>query len=160
MITYEKISLFDTSEGSILVHACNAQGIWGSGIAMHMKERFPVAFKKYNETCENKIGSYDSTYDIDTTTHLGHRIISLITSKDFGQNVDSVEEILINTTTALNEFCKNNMISQTQRRTIYSNKFNSGLFKVPWEKTEAILKILTNRYNIHWIVCDPNLEEK
>jgi hypothetical protein len=33
MIKYHKMSLFDVPTGSVLVHAVNNQGVWGSGIA-------------------------------------------------------------------------------------------------------------------------------
>lgn len=157
MIIYKKMSLFDAPKGSILVHAANSKGVWGSGIAKEFKIRFPKAFENYNKKCTNypMIGEFDFHIDPDSNYAIG----SLVTSKSYGSNVDSEEEILINTTIALNEFCQY-MDDNAYNDIIYSNKFNSGLFKVPWEKTETILKILTNRYNITWVICDPHLIEK
>lgn len=31
MLKYEKMSLFDAPPGAILMHGCNAQGVWGRG---------------------------------------------------------------------------------------------------------------------------------
>lgn len=52
-IKYIKGSLFDAPEGYILTHACNAQGVWGSGIAKEFKKRKPLAFKNYNLFCKD-----------------------------------------------------------------------------------------------------------
>ncbi|KAK4904538.1 ADP-ribose 1''-phosphate phosphatase, partial [Elasticomyces elasticus] len=32
-------SLFDSPDGSALIHACNCMGVWGSGIANDFRER-------------------------------------------------------------------------------------------------------------------------
>lgn len=144
------MSLFDAPEGSVLVHACNMQGVWGSGIAVEFKKRFPNAFHQYKNAC--------------TQTGLGrvlfkeqsesHRVGILITSENYGKLKDSKEQIKINTTLALNDLCTDYPFGL---ETFYSNKFNSGLFGVPWEETELILKTILKRHpNIAWIVCDPN----
>ena len=51
MIQYKKMSLFDAPENSIITHACNAQGVWGSGIAKEFKKRYSNAFEVYYEHC-------------------------------------------------------------------------------------------------------------
>jgi O-acetyl-ADP-ribose deacetylase (regulator of RNase III) len=43
---FEKGNLLDVESG-ILVHGCNCQGVWGSGVASQMKEKYPEAFKRY-----------------------------------------------------------------------------------------------------------------
>ena len=142
----KKMSLFDAEPGSCLVHACNAQGVWGSGIAKEMKERFPLAFGRYKVQCDTYLmtGSYDSTFD------KTHNILSLVTSTNYGEKVDSPEEILVNTTIALYEALK----YINRDAPIYSNKFNSGLFKVPWERTEEIIKVFVKQYNLNWTICE------
>jgi ADP-ribose 1''-phosphate phosphatase len=142
----KKMDLFEAPKGSILVHACNAQGVWGSGIAKEMKARFPIAFQHYNFQCE----MYKMLGDIDVTTDKDYVIASIITSDNYASKVDSPDEILVSTTIALNELCK----KLTPEAQIYSNKFNSGLFKVPWDQTEKILTVFVNRYNLNWTVCE------
>jgi ADP-ribose 1''-phosphate phosphatase len=64
----------------------------------------------------------------------------LFTSSGYGSRVDDKELILLNTEKALKElflFAKDFGIN-----TIHSPKFNSGLFRVPWPETEAVLKRL------------------
>lgn len=142
----KKMSLFDAELGSILVHACNAQGVWGSGIAKEMKERFPIAFRHYNAMCS----MYQMVGDIDITFDNNYGVASIVTSENYGSKVDSPEDILVNTTICLNELCK----KLDKSAIIYSNKFNSGLFNVPWENTEAILKVFINKYDLNWTVCE------
>lgn len=147
-LIYKKMSLFDAPVGSTLVHASNANGVWGSGIAKDMKDRFPGAFHSYKECCEQE----RMLSKFDMVTEGGYNIASIVTSDSYGTKVDSPEEILVSTTIALNDLC--DYLSDTDRNVVYSNKFNSGLFKVPWERTESILKVLVDRYNINWIVCE------
>lgn len=160
-LTYKKQSLFDAPWGSVIVHACNAQGVWGSGIAKEFAERYPSSYELYRHHCHNHdpyegetvygavmIDSNDKNED--------HIIGCLFTSENYGSKKDDKETIKLNTVIALFDLLKYSGISE-----VYSNKFNSGLFGVPWEETESILKFVLNKFpNVDWIVCDPNLEEK
>lgn len=150
MITYKKMSLFDAPEGSILVHACNAKGVWGSGIASEFKKRFPSSYEKYKNYCYN-FGGLATSIVFEENNYF---ICNLITSSGFGKYVDDEDSILVNTTLALNKFLEQEYLGHFSKRTIYSNKFNSGLFNVPWEKTEKNLKVLVERYNVEWVVCE------
>ena len=142
MIKYKKGSLFDAPPGVILVHACNAQGVWGSGIALQFKERFPYSFKNYNMNCTAGLSPVGSGYVID------EKVGCLITSENYGSEVDSPEEILLNTAIALTQLC-----DTRQNTDFHSNKFNSGLFDVPWEMTEYILnKVLRLYPHVSWTV--------
>lgn len=150
MIKYKKMNLFDAPEGSVLVHACNAQGVWGSGIAVEFKKRFPYSFEIYQDKCQNEIPFYLTG----TAIHIyDDNVVCLMTSENYGDKKDSVDKILIQTTLALKDALPG-FINQK----IYSNKFNSGLFGVLWEETEKILQYFVKRYNLDWTVCDPNLK--
>lgn len=157
-IIYKKISLFDAPKDSLLVHSCNGQGVWASGIAKEFKEKFPKSFEAYNHYCIwNKVdvGPNEGTAMICPEENR-YRIGCLITSENFGAKVDSPEIILDNTYNALLDLFDLNR----RKLLIYSNKFNSGLFKVPWEKTEEILNQFIESLDYDWIVCCPDLEEK
>lgn len=164
MLTYKKMSLFDAPEGSILVHACNSQGKWGRGIAKTFRDLYPESYGEYARFCERFLKSPEGSA-------VGHALITsgendrgvgcIITSHHYSPELkDSVEVIKINTALALN-----NLMDQIQvyidddnfdGGVVYSNKFNSGLFGVPWEDSELILKTLLKRYpQIKWVVCDP-----
>src|SRR5579863_4862608 len=154
-IVYKKGSLFDAPPGSVLVHACNAQGMWGSGIAKEFAARFPESYEDYKTIC-----SIDN-FEVGQAFVLGreneHRVGCLITSSNYGQLRDPKEVILKNTRTALRDILGitgklNCWIGDDE--TIHSCKFNAGLFGVPWEETEKILlEVLDEaRYNKEWTV--------
>jgi len=46
-----KASLFTAPEGSIIIHACNTKGVWGSGIAAAFAKIFPDARNVYAKAC-------------------------------------------------------------------------------------------------------------
>lgn len=154
-IQYKKISLFDAPKGSILVHACNAQGIWGSGIAKDFKSEFPKSFEQYNKYCTNNLPYHTSGTALVTEEENNYRVGCLITSSDFGGRLNAEKLILDNTKHALEKLAQTHPNSQVY----YSNKFNSGFFKVPWEQTEKLIKDFVKKHNKTWIICDPNLEE-
>lgn len=155
MISYKKMSLFDAPNGSYIVHACNSQGVWGSGIAVDFKRLYPQAFEVYHRACQgNSKFALGKSWSIWDKTH---NVVCLIVSEGYGKTKSSEEEILKNTEMALRshlEYVKNN---DKNCKEIYSNRFNSGFFAVPWNKTEKVLQKVLKEYNINWIVCDPNL---
>lgn len=156
-IIYKKMSLFDSPLNSIIIHGCNAQGVWGSGIAKEFKIRYPKQFESYKEHCDG--GAIPGNYGI--CSGKDHNIGWIITSENYGSKKDSVEQIKINTTIALLGILDEITIFGSlygPHSAIYSNKFNSGLFAVPWEDTELILETVLKRYpGINWVVCDPDL---
>lgn len=162
-LEYKKMSLFDAPERSIIVHACNAKGSWNAGIAAEFKNRYPYALKDYEGFCQ------EDRYSIvghsgSSMWHISepHHVWWLITSSGYGSERDSKEQIKINTTLALYHMCRrvNEHRKWTETKEgdiieVYSNKFNSGLFQVPWEETELILLTILKRFSkINWIVCE------
>lgn len=159
-IIYKKMSLFDAPKKSIIVHAVNCQGVWGSGIAKEFKEKYPHSYRSYKNDCDTHRKQFLLGYSGLSGNYVEehHWIGWLYTSENYGDKKDSKEVIKINTTLAVKALCQH--ACNWDEHNIYSNKFNSGLFDVPWEETELILNIVLKHYpKITWIVCDPNLEE-
>lgn len=159
MIIYMRMNLFDAPLGSTLVHACNGQGVWGAGIAAEFANRFPGAENQFREFCEHLKHYEVPRVGHSTLFHESDYVIgSIITSDNFGQNKDSVEAIKVQTAIALMDFLKTLDKSRaSDNYVVYSNKFNSGLFGVPWTDTEFILKTILRAFpkQVKWIVCDP-----
>jgi len=68
--------------------------------------------------------------------------------------VDDQETIIYHIALAV-EACIKKCLRSTEDSTviIYSNKFNSGLFGVPWEYTEEVINELLDRYKrVEWVV--------
>lgn len=164
MITYKKMSLFDAPNESVIIHACNSQGVWGSGIAKAFKEKYPHSYVDYNKFCLNANAergtacgraSLSTFHDSEP-----HWVGWIVTSHNYASLKDSPELIKINTTLALQELCKKIYMGHPKDEhptiDVYSNKFNSGLFNVPWEDSELILQtVLRDFKRINWVVCDP-----
>lgn len=153
MIIHKDMSLFDAPSGSFLVHAVNCRGVWGSGIAKEFGERFPKSYEIYRKMCKNV-----NDINIGTACILprenDYKVCCLFTSRGYGIEVDSPDEIRVNTALAIHGLLNMNPFTTAQQPIIYSNKFNSGFFNVPWEQTEYILDKMINQY-CQWIVCDP-----
>jgi ADP-ribose 1''-phosphate phosphatase len=162
MITYQKLNLFDVPNESIIVHACNSQGVWGSGIAKPFREKFPFSFIDYSKFCmiaNKERGTACGRAGLSTFNEAeSHWVGWIVTSHDYGPKKDSPELIKIYTTMALMELCKKIYMAHPKDGhpsiDVYSNKFNSGLFGVPWEDSALILNtVLKDFKRINWIVC-------
>lgn len=159
MITHKRISLFEVPDESIIVHACNAKGVWGSGIAAEFKKRYPDSFKCYKEHCDDTRKVALGTGRL-SRWHVTepHYVGWIITSQGYAKDLDSKVSILANTALALDSLCKSiytyMQLNDMQTVDVYSNKFNSGLFKVPWNESEVVLEQVLKHYTrINWVVC-------
>jgi ADP-ribose 1''-phosphate phosphatase len=161
MIVTKQMSLFDAPENAIIIHACNSQGMWGSGIAKPFAEKYPKSYDWYKGFCKElnaKRGTACGRAELMKFYDESHYVGYVITSHDYGPRKDSPEQIKVNTTIALQVLCERicGLFDQYSHPTVdvYSNKFNSGLFAVPWEDSELILKtVLKDFPRINWIVC-------
>lgn len=141
MIHYKKLNLFHAPRGNYLVHACNAQGVWGSGIAKRFRILYPKSYEYYHDHVKNRgVGNC-----LICPTEKYQTVVCLITSNDYGNKVDNPASIVSATESALKDF----MFRRDKTKEIWSNKFNSGLFNVPWSKTQKLIKNL----NVDWTVC-------
>jgi len=151
----KKMDLFDAPFSTLLVHAVNCKGAWGSGIAAKFKDRFPLAFFDYKMDCNTKANELLGTCAIYPNLYVPktHYVGCLFTSKGYGKNVDDPKTIIASTRMSLTYIIKE--IDTLEIKDVYSNKFNSGLFNVPWQKTEEILKELVGDHkSINWTVCE------
>lgn len=133
-ITTVKGNLFDAPKGSIIIHACNTKGVWGSGIAKAFAQKFPKARDIYAKHCQEHGASLIGTCLL---IPAGDYVIGcLFTSKNYGQFVDKPHQILENTEKAVKHMLEQNTTSMP----MHMCKINSGLFKVDWNDTKKVLK--------------------
>lgn len=134
MIKTIKGSLFNAPKNSIIIHACNTKGVWGTGIAKQFAEKYPNAYQIYRETCQEKGSKLIGTCLLIQTDK--HIIACLFTSIGYGEFKDTPEQILKNTKSAVEDLIKQNISGLK----LYSCKINSGRFAVPWDDTKRILE--------------------
>lgn len=144
-VTTIKGDLFTAPEGSILLHACNCKGVWGSGIAAAFAKRFPKAREQYTELCQKNGHILLGTAHLIPTTRF--TIGCVFTSKSYGGNVDAPDKILEATRTAIADLIAKNV----ENKPIHMCKINSGLFRVDWNDTKKILKEFSN---VQFVVYD------
>lgn len=82
-----------------------------------------------------------------------HWIICLFTSRGFGRRVDPPNTILNSTWAALRDLrCKliDLLIDGTELSptALYSCQFNSGLFRVPWRRTQGLVESVGLRVTV------------
>ena len=148
MITYYKGSLFEGAlsfANSILAHACNCKGVWGSGIAVEFKERFPKVFNQYAYDCAVYGDKLSGTTRIYRASDKDD-IACLFTSRDYGDKRDEPLRILRYTESAVADLV---IYARMTNRSILMPKINSGRFAVPWEETENLLNTRFSRRNFN-----------
>ncbi|CEP63539.1 ADP-ribose 1''-phosphate phosphatase LALA0_S08e04808g [Lachancea lanzarotensis] len=151
----------------ILIHSCNCNGSWGGGIAYQLGVKYPKAEKDYNEICERfgsqLLGKFVLIPSYSDSTLL---IGCLFTATFGGSNQGSGSDILHNTELSLEDMrillqqpvkrstndidvflsqymenVKGNLRYQLAEYHLEMPQINSGIFGVPWPKTEALLKL-------------------
>lgn len=144
LIRYIKGDLFNAPKGSILTHSCNCRGSWGGGVAAIFYKKFPKSYEIYKDHCmkytaEELLGT---CLLIPTSNNEpggeGYKIACLFTSNGGGGTADPPSHILKNTDKAMN-----NLLGQlSPGEEIHMPKINAGIFNVPWNDTEEVLKNL------------------
>jgi ADP-ribose 1''-phosphate phosphatase len=156
-IQYKKGNLFDVKDPkTVLVHACNCRGVWGSGIATDFKRIFPNAFKDYEGLCnrfKKKLLGRSFVFAPIVNGQPQQMVGYLFTSYAYGPHKDPEAKILKNTEKAVD--CLLEIVKEGTE--IHSPKINAGKFAVPWEKTAEIVERALVRYpKIKWTVWEFN----
>lgn len=128
-VLYKTGDLF-TAKSGVLAHACNIHGIWGGGIALAFREKFPNAYRAYAQHCRDHTAAQllGTCYLIDADPY---QIACLFTNDD-----SSVNEIVELTAQAVKDL-KRQLPNDTL---IQMPEINAGIFGVPWELTEKELR--------------------
>ena len=137
MITYIKGDLFQVKSG-VLGHACNYQGVWGGGIALLFKQKFPEAYRHYQQICkeqgENLVGRCI------LISENQYQIACLFTN-----DYSTKKQILKHTEDSLLDLKR-----QIPPHTVVNlPKINAGIFNVEWELTERVLERVDEDYNVY-----------
>ena len=149
-----------------LVHATNCIAEWGAGIAAELASVFPSACKEYKSFCNSGVSAGacqiipSQPSDVASGAPKIH-IVCLYTSYGYGRpnprtgkpGKDSAGKILMQTRMALKDM--RNQLERKQDVTIYSPMFNSGAFRVPWEKTKAVIEEEFDGFEGRWLVMAP-----
>ncbi|KAK4101933.1 ADP-ribose 1''-phosphate phosphatase, partial [Parathielavia hyrcaniae] len=153
-ITDRTGDLFAAPPNTVLIHACNAVGSWGGGIALAFRNHSPSAFRAYRAHCAR------STPDRLVGTALlipppqsspgeegRHYIGCLFTSRAYGRARDPPERILRATGPAMRDLMR--LVVEEEGRIgvglvkgLRMCRINSGLFAVPWARSKGVIEEL------------------
>lgn len=86
-IEYVKGDLM-TSDVRQIIHGCNAQGVMGSGVAKLIRDKYPNAYRDYNDVYNNK--GLDLGDIVVSVQDDGKVIHNAITQKNFGRDTSVV----------------------------------------------------------------------
>lgn len=100
-LVYVEGDLFTAPDHSILVHACNTLGSWGSGIALTFRQNYPAQFAQYQAHCLSHGQTLVGTCFLIPGDK--HDIACLFTSRAYGKYKDKPAEILAATRKALKD---------------------------------------------------------
>lgn len=135
-IIYHGGSLFQApKENTIFVHSVNCRCNWGAGIALMFRELYPEAYKHYQSACREDYPEHLIGTALQWHKPNYQSVGSLFTSKHYNQ-IDTQYNILLNTKRALTMLLNN----LPEGFEVHAPKINSGLFRVPWEKTERVIE--------------------
>lgn len=132
MIQYRKGNLLDVKTG-IIAHGCNCQGVMGSGVALAVKNKYPVAFEKYLDTVYDQIDRSDllGSYHI-VPVGPGLWVANMFTQEIYGGDgqkyvsYDAIDACFVNI--------------QTNGHVLNIPKIGAGLGGGSWNVIESIIE--------------------
>ncbi|RSL69732.1 hypothetical protein CEP54_002101 [Fusarium duplospermum] len=160
-----------------LLHATNCLAQWGAGIAAELATVFPAACRAYKRFCNSAKANPSERWpprslagrcliippqpsDVAAGAPSVH-IICLFTSYGYGRpsaatgkpGRDNVARILAQTESALKDLRAQLLLEAGV--IIYSPKFNSGAFSVPWESTAEVIEKEFADWDGSWLIMAP-----
>lgn len=132
-IKYIKGDLF-TSPINVFIHGCNDQGVFGSGIALEVKNKYPEAYKKYrDEYLDNGLVG-GTVIPVETNDKI---IINMITQNFYGKDGKRYAKYdwIADGFYTLNQFCKQRGVDKVAMPLI-----GAGLGGGDWAVISAIIE--------------------
>lgn len=135
MLVYKKGNLLDAAE-DIICHQCNTEGIFGGGLALQIKNRYPECELVAMEAAKaNKLGIV-AFYRLPN----GKRIANCFSqNRDFTTNYDELKKVF---STLLY------MCHLYHHSIAIPYKYGCGIAKGDWETVSNILSELSDNYKI------------
>lgn len=153
-LLYSDADIFTAGPDAVLIHACNTRGVWGSGIALALKQRYPRQFAVYERYCRDHdpssllgtcllIGPSNALSARVTSTHW---IACLFTNKDIGRDLQTQtrlqRQILGDTKSAMSNLLEHVVHARQSGMALadlHMPQINSGSFRIPWPLTVEAL---------------------
>ena len=132
MIYYMNGDLLDVTSG-IIVHGCNAQGVMGSGVAKAIKQKYPGAFRTYQDVHQNTPGGL-KLGEVVWYVRDDIKIANAITQEFYG-----TEKRHVNYAAVVKCFTEVIGYANTMKLDIYFPKIGAGLGGGDWSIIEQLI---------------------
>jgi len=137
VIIHKKGNLFDTwrTPNDVYIHAVSCAGVWGAGVALSFQQEFPKAYIQYRTECNSR-NAVDLLGMPGIYRYANAPIIAwLYTGEHPGRQKD-INKCIQHTEEAVSILAQ---YFNKEYVTFHSPRINAGLFRVPWELTEACI---------------------
>jgi O-acetyl-ADP-ribose deacetylase (regulator of RNase III) len=132
MIYYMNGDLLDVTSG-IIVHGCNAQGVMGSGVAKAIKQKYPGAFRTYQDAHQSTPGGL-KIGEVIWHVQDSIKIANAITQEFYG-----TEKRHVNYAAVVKCFTEVIGYANTMKLDIYFPKIGAGLGGGDWSLIEQLI---------------------
>lgn len=138
-----KMDLLSVTRG-LIVHGCNAQGVMGSGVALAVKNKYPLAFRIYVNLIQ-----HSDRYPMGDVAYAKINdelyICNAITQENYGRvshtryvSYDAVDESLDNVMT----------MAKAVRLPVYMPKIGAGLGNGSWDVIAQIIEHNRKKHSV------------
>lgn len=146
IIEYKKGNLLDVTSG-YLAHGVNCQGVMGSGIALQIREKYPIVYTKYHNLC--KIASPDELLGASQMVIINENltIFNVFSQLKYGKDKKRYASLkaIRSGFTYINLWMN---INNQQRPILNIPKIGAGLGGLDWNDVERVINEVTDNIDI------------
>lgn len=123
----------------LIVHGCNAQGVFNSGVAAQIRAKYPVVYDQYKnlQTGEGSLGICQIV-KVTETMFIGNCITQLYFGKD-GKRYADIRSIRKSLDSAM-FWC------DLMKQPLYMPEIGCGLGGLHWDEVATVIKDLEQKY--------------
>jgi O-acetyl-ADP-ribose deacetylase (regulator of RNase III) len=140
-------NLLQVTNGHI-VHGCNAQGVMGSGVALAVKNKYPLAFKDYRQHYDGRGLVLGQAYPVAVSTDLV--IWNAVTQNLYGTGIRQVSYDAI--ATCFEQVNADLLVSTAGTKEVHIPFIGAGLGGGSWPIISAIIEETMDYPVIVWSI--------
>lgn len=158
MITYINHDVTNTVRG-VVAHGVNCQGVMGSGVALSIKKKWPIAFERYHSTVKNFREPKRDLLGLAQLVNVGHPMIdepnslfvaNMFTQEDYGRDgrVYASPIAIQKALDSVMSFCRGSKLD------LYMPWVGCGLGGLQRNVVQRIIEQKQDEFGINVFVCD------
>ncbi len=159
MIEYIKMDVTTPTSG-VIMHGCNSHGVMGSGVALVVKNKFPIAYERYKSLCDALKLNRMQLMGLSQIVNVGSEktdinslfVANAITQMDYGKDGRVYAD-----RKAIHEALRSTMIfAWSAGLPIYMPRIGCGLGGLNWDADvkPIVEEQASSAYGVDIFVCD------